>query len=118
MFLTQDGMRSEDKVELRGGKGTLKLTHIVPPELLHGAGTQLGIITIPVGCSIGVHSHTENFETYYILEGKGRVSDCNEELVLNPGDAEMCDNGNTHSIENIGDTPLKMLAVILNNFDK
>ena len=33
------------------------------------------------------------------------------------GEAEMADCGNTHSIENIGDCDLEMLAVILNNFD-
>ena len=117
MFLPNSEMKREPKVELRGGKGTLTLTHIVPPEMLHGAGTQLGIITIPVGCSIGVHAHTENFETYYILKGTGRVTDGGEERILCPGEAEMADCGNTHSIENIGDCDLEMLAVILNNFD-
>ena len=118
MFLPGSEMKREPKVELRGGKGTLTFTHIVPPELLHRAGTQLGIMTIPPGCSIGVHAHTDNFETYYLIKGTGRVTDGGEERILTEGEAEMADCGNTHSIENIGDCDLELLAVILNVFDK
>ena len=117
MFLPSTEMKREPKVELRGGKGTLELMHIVSPELLHGAGTQLGILTIPVGCSIGLHAHTENFEVYYVLEGTAKVTDGNEERILTPGEGEMADCGNTHSLVNVGDTDVKLLAVILNNFD-
>ncbi|MDD5808797.1 MAG: cupin domain-containing protein [Oscillospiraceae bacterium] len=117
MFFMKDDMIREEKVELRGGKGTLQLCHIVPPELLHGSGTQVGILTIKPGDSIGLHSHSKNFEIYYLLEGTARVTDGGEERILHAGDGELCADGNTHSLENIGETEVRLLAVILNDID-
>ena len=117
MFVLKADQQHEPKVELRGGKGTLDFCHVIPKEELCGSGVQYGIMTIPEGCSIGPHSHTENFEIYQILEGEAKVLDGAEEKILYPGDAEVCSNGNVHSIENIGKGDLKLMAVILWNQD-
>jgi len=115
MYILKDEMRHEKKTELRDGKGTLDFAHIVPPEALYDSGTQFSLATIPVGCSIGVHGHRENYEIYYVLEGEAKVTDNEEEKILHPGDAEICGDGNTHSIENVGDKDLKVMAVIMWN---
>ena len=115
MYNLKKDMKHEPKVELRGGKGTLDFEHVIPPEALYGSGSQFGVMTIPAGCSIGLHSHKENYEIYYILEGKAKVTDDDDEKILVAGDAEICGDGNTHSIENVGDTDLKMMAVIMWN---
>jgi len=117
MFVLKEDQKHEDKVELRGGIGTLDFRHVIPKEELCGSGVQYGVMTFPVGCSIGLHSHTENFEIYHILEGEATVTDGDEERVLHPGDAEICSYGNTHSIVNTGNTELKIMAVILWNQD-
>lgn len=118
MFFMKDEQRHEDKVELRGGIGTLDFTHVVPPELLYKSGTQFGVMTFEPGYSIGEHSHTENFEIYYVLEGKAKVTDDDEERILLPGDSEICANGHRHSIVNIGEGQLKIMACIFYNFEK
>lgn len=118
MFFMENEQRHEDKVELRGGIGTLDFRHVIPPELLYGAGTQFGIMSFEPGYSIGVHSHTENYEIYLILEGTAKVTDDDDERILHPGDSEICANGHTHSIVNIGEGTLKLFACILNNFER
>lgn len=115
MYSYKKDMRHEKKTELRGGVGTLDFEHIIPPEELYDSGTQFSLATIPVGCSIGVHGHKENYEIYYVLEGKAKVTDNQEERLLFPGDAQICGDGNCHSIENAGDCDLKVMAVILWN---
>ena len=118
MYFKSDEQKHEELVELKGGVGTLDFKHIVPPEQLYGAGARLCVVSFEPGYSIGVHSHVENFEIYYVLEGKALVTDDEEERILEPGDSEICANGHTHSIKNIGDGQLKILAAILNNFER
>ena len=118
-FYMKEDQKHDPKPNLRGGEGILDFTHVVPPEELYGAGTQFGVMTFEKpGHSIGLHSHESNYEIYMVLEGKARVTDGDEERILNPGDAEICANGNTHSIENVGDGPLRIMACIFNNFQK
>jgi len=116
MFIMKDEMQHVAKEKLRNGEGILDMMHIVSPEQLYGAGSMVAVVTAPVGASVGVHDHVSNFEIYYILEGKAEVEDGGETRILLPGDAEICAEGNTHAIKNIGDTELKFLACILNNF--
>ncbi|MBR5756714.1 MAG: cupin domain-containing protein [Firmicutes bacterium] len=118
-YYMKEDQKHEPKPNLRGGVGVLDFTHVVPPAELYGAGAQFGVMTFDEpGYSIGVHSHEANYEIYMVLEGKAKVTDNDEERILGPGDAEICANGNTHSIENIGDGPLKIMACIFNNFER
>jgi len=118
MYFTKEEQRHEIKSNLKGGAGDLDFRHIVPQEMLYGAGTQICVVTFEPGQSIGVHGHTENYEIYYILEGEVTVTDDDEERVLKPGDSEICANGHIHSVCNKTDKPVKILAIIMNNFDR
>jgi len=115
MIYLKDQQKHEPKVLWKGGKGTLDYCYTIPSEELCGLGGQYGIMTIPVGCSIGPHSHTENFEIFHVLEGRARVTDNDTVMEIGPGDAEIASNGGLHAIENIGDTDLKIMAVVLWN---
>lgn len=106
-------LRLELLPNLKGGKGTTKVLNILEPEDSHGTGRLFGISMIPVGGSIGKHYHEGDFETYYILEGKAKVNDNGEEYILGPGDMTHCQDGDYHSIENIGDCELRYVACIL-----
>ena len=106
-------MRLNDEVELKGGKGTIKIVNILEKEETCGTGRLFGISIIPKGCSIGYHRHVGDFETYYFLKGKAKVNDDGKEDILGPGDCMVCYEGHSHSIENIGDEDLEYLAVIL-----
>jgi mannose-6-phosphate isomerase-like protein (cupin superfamily) len=98
---------------LKGGKGTVRVVNILKKEEMNGLGRLFAVSIIPPGCSIGQHTHEGDFETYYILKGRGRVNDNGNVAELEPGDMTQCGDGNFHSIENIGDVDLEYLAVIL-----
>lgn len=118
MFFMKDEQQHEIKSNLKGGIGDLDFRHIVPPEMLYGAGNFYAAVTFKPGDFIGLHGHTDNFEIYYVLEGEATVVDGEEERVLKVGDSEICANGGVHSIANKSDKDLVILAIILNNFER
>lgn len=103
---------------LKGGKDTVRLIHFLDVENAYGTGRLFGISVIPPGGSIGYHQHSGDFEIYYILKGCARVVDDGVEGWLEPGDAMLCRDGHSHSIENAEDTDLEYVAVILFNSEK
>lgn len=98
---------------VQGGKGKGDFTTLVSPEELRGHGRLFSRIALEKGASIGEHDHTNDFEVYYILSGKGLVNDNGEEVVVEAGDVIYTADGAKHSIENIGDDVLDFLAVVL-----
>ena len=74
-----------------------------------GAVVQL---TLPVGSSIGLHTHTGNCEIIYVLSGSGRCIDDDAEYPITAGMCHYCPEGHTHSIVNTGETELKLLGVL------
>lgn len=113
MIKKADEMRLELQPHLKGGRDTTRVLNILEPEEMHGTGRLFGISIIPPGGSIGQHTHSGDFETYYILKGKARVNDNGDIQELGPGDMTHCKDGDFHSIENIGDCDLEYVAVIL-----
>ena len=99
--------------ELKGGRDTVRLIHILEEAESYGTGRLFGISIIPPGGSIGYHTHKEDFEIYYILKGTAKVVDNGTEDILNPGDSMTCRDGDSHSIENIGGEDLEYIAIIL-----
>lgn len=99
---------------LRNGNGIVRIQHLIQGDELKGKGTLFARMTIPAGNSIGKHDHTDNFEVYYILKGKGRVFDGGELIEVNEGDVIYTADGNEHYIENVGNEDLEFLATIIN----
>ena len=52
-------------------------------------------------------------EMFLFLEGEGRVMDDDVEVCVHPGDSMATFPGHGHSVENIGDTDLLLVAVII-----
>ena len=98
---------------LKGGRDTVRIVNILEKEEMYGLGRLFAISIIPPGGSIGRHTHQGDFETYYILKGRGRINDNGTVAEIGPGDMTQCKDGQFHSIENIGDVDLEYLAVIL-----
>jgi|LSQX01.3.fsa_nt_gb mannose-6-phosphate isomerase-like protein (cupin superfamily) len=96
-----------------GGRGSLVNTHFLNNEDACGKGRLFVKSTLSPGSSIGYHTHKGDFENYYILSGKALVSDNGTEYILEPGDSFLCRNGDSHSIENIGNINLEYIALIL-----
>ena len=80
---------------------------------LGGRADLFAIVTLEPGQSIGEHPHSANGEAYVVLTGALTVTEDGETRILNPGDAEFCADGHTHSISNHTDEPATFLALIM-----
>lgn len=67
------------------------------------------------GCSIGFHTHTEDSEIIYVLEGEGICSEGGRESRVGQGDTLVCYAGESHSLRNECERPFRYLAVIIQN---
>jgi len=106
-------MRTEVKHQLRGGKGCVDFTHILENGELNSSSRLVANLKLDPGSSIGVHEHINEEEIYYVLSGKGILSENGIETEISAGDVALTKNGGSHSIENRSDTALEMLAIIL-----
>lgn len=113
MIKNANEMISEIKNQMRGGKGSVELTHILKQDEIKGKARLIARITLNSGCSIGLHEHVAEEEIFYIINGKGIVNDNGTEREVSAGDAVLTGNGGSHSIENKENMPLQFLAVIL-----
>ena len=96
-----------------GGKGELYWHHFLSTEDAEGAGRLFALSILPPGSSIGVHTHNGDMEVYYILRGKALCTDNGKEVCLDAGDVIITPNGESHSIENIGEEDLYYISLIL-----
>lgn len=113
MIKKAQDMNIELQPHLKGGKDTIRVVNILEKDEMYGTGRLFGISIIPPSGSIGQHTHTGDFETYYILKGEALVNDNGKITYLEAGDMIQCKDGDYHSIENIGNIDLEYLAVIL-----
>ena len=100
--------------KLRGGNGILHATVLATPEECHGHVMQFRRIVLDPGCSIGYHTHTDDVEYYCILKGNGIFTGTDGEPVrVVEGDVCLIQKGGSHGLENDGDEPLEMLALVI-----
>lgn len=111
MIYEKQTHESEAREQMRGGNGTVwmkKLAKNLPANL-----RLFNEISLDPGVSIGYHVHEGETELFYFTEGKGRVADDDQFFDVCAGDTLLTSSGHGHSVENTGDTPLRMLAVIV-----
>jgi len=113
MIKRAEQMIKEIKEQMRGGKGSVEITHIFKQDELKGKARLCAKITINPGCSIGLHEHVNEEEIFYIIKGKALIDDNGTKQEAGPGDAILTGGGATHAVENTGNEPLEMMAVIL-----
>lgn len=107
--------QKEIRENMKGGHGQVLFEHIWKKnsdEEMKSGCRQFSRLTLQPGCSVGIHSHTDEEEIYYILSGHGRSWDNGEYVEVGPGDATICRSGEEHSMECVGDKPLVYLACI------
>lgn len=112
MIIERSTMAREVREKMRGGKGEVTLTMLGGKDLQKHC-RMLSEIVIPPCASIGEHEHSGETEYYIILEGTGLVNDNGKPVTAKKGDVVVTNGGARHSIENTGNTPLKMIAVIV-----
>ena len=112
MIVKRTEMKSEIRKEMRGGAGEVEILHMVAPESMKNARL-MAELTLSPGSGIGSHRHDKETEYYIITEGSGIVVEDDGEKSVSKGDIVITGNGQSHSIENTGDQPLKFIAVII-----
>ena len=112
MIIKRENMKSEVREAMRGGPGSVKLTHLETGANMKNCRL-LSEITIPPGSGIGLHEHTNETEYYIITGGAGLVVDNGTEEAVKAGEVVATPHGSTHSITNTGSVDLTMIAVIV-----
>jgi quercetin dioxygenase-like cupin family protein len=113
MIRKESQLNVDNVVNMRGGNGTVEIRRFLQGDEFHGKGRLFGKITLKPGVSIGLHQHVGDCETFYVLKGDGIYSDNGTLKNVTAGDILYVDNGESHSVENTGDSDLELLALIL-----
>ena len=106
-------METEVRHEMRGGKGDVKFFHAFKGAEMISPCRVCATLVLEPGCSIGTHQHDGEDEVYFILSGTGRLFDGKEYSTVTAGDAVLTGNGESHSIENVGEDTLSLLAGVI-----
>lgn len=112
MIVKKQNMKQEIRKEMRGGRGEVLITHMVPAESMINSRL-MAELTLEPDSEIGLHQHNNETEYYIITEGSGLVKENDGEKYVTKGDIVVTGNGQSHSIENTGDSVLKFIAVII-----
>ena len=113
MLRRREEMVKEIRENMRGGRGKVEILHIFKKEELTGKTRLFAKLRLEPGCSIGYHSHENEEEVFYVIQGSGRAAEDDTEYDVACGDAILVGGGGGHTIRNTADEPLEILAVIL-----
>jgi mannose-6-phosphate isomerase-like protein (cupin superfamily) len=113
MIRKSGSYRTEVRENMRGGSGSVKIEHFWEPgkEML-GHNRMAARLTLPPGASIGFHNHDNEDEIFVIVKGQAEADDNGTLSILNAGDTLLTGNGAGHSIRNVGEGDLELVAVI------
>ena len=98
---------------MHGGVGTTEITFFAQPAEMNYRGKFFAKVVVHPGCSIGFHTHVEDSEIICVESGTLLYSDNGNEMTLNPGDVTICPSGTGHSMTNIGNDDLVLLATVI-----
>ncbi|MCQ2380341.1 MAG: cupin domain-containing protein [Victivallaceae bacterium] len=113
MIRKNGGFRTETRERMRSGDGTVTIEHLWEAATELGSDTRMmGRLVLPPGASIGFHRHDGEEEMFFIISGRAEFDDNGVVCEIGPGDTTLTGNGAGHSIRNIGDGDLVVLAVI------
>ena len=110
--------RSDEKTvvvkKMFDGQGQSIMNNILnTPEEMYNKGRVFSHVVLEKNCEVGWHIHNGDGETYYILKGEGEYNDNGTMVTLYAGDVAFVDAGCGHSIINLKDEPLEMIALVL-----
>ena len=113
MYTKSGDHRVEVREKARGGEGQLELHHLLEKEQLAPHSRLLCKMVMEPGNSMGLHTHNDEGEFFYILNGVAKITEDGEEILLYPGDTLYTPPGGSHSIEVVGAETLEYLALVL-----
>lgn len=103
----------ETRAGMRGGSGEITIRHFFKADEFTAPARLCAQLTLPPGASIGSHEHLTEDEVYLITAGSGMLDDGSSRERVAAGDAILTGRGESHAIENDGDVPLQITAVIM-----
>ena len=106
MILNFEDMVETANKEFKGGKLTFY------NKVYNDGINKVMIGRLETGASIGLHTHYNESEMIYILEGEGTVIYDQDQLPLRPGICHYCPKGHDHSVINTGEETLRFFSVI------
>jgi quercetin dioxygenase-like cupin family protein len=77
-------------------------------------GHLLQIVTIPPDTRQRMHSHEEQTEVFYILEGEATITINGVDYPARPGDAFICSPGDIHNLWNKTDKDFRLVVFKIN----
>lgn len=96
-----------------GGRGTVLAARVLERAADCGLA-YLDLVTVPVGSTIGVHTHgAADEEIYVVIRGSGQMSLERDEFAVGPGDVITNPPGGTHGLVNTGAVPLTLVVLDL-----
>lgn len=113
MIRRADELLVSKNENMRGGEGVVELKNIINSDEFYGKGRVFSQITLLPNTSIGLHQHVNEIEVFYIIKGEGLVDDNGKLSNVKAGDMIYTDNNQSHSIKNIGDSELVIIALVL-----
>ena len=112
-------MRSVDQSEFLGGQGTVHFDHILEAEEMHGMNRVYAKVTLQKDCSVGYHVHNGDGEDYYVIKGTATIDDNHERTItLKEGEHFFTPSGKGHSLMNLHDEELQVMALIIYDHEK
>ena len=113
MIRKSGSYRTEVRENMRGGSGSVKIEHFWEPGKEMLAHNRMAARrTLPPGASFGCRNHENEDEIFVIVKGQAEADDNGTLSILNAGDTLLTGNGAGHSIRNIGEEDLELVAVI------
>ena len=115
MYTKAGQHRVEVREKARGGEGQLAFCHLLEKEQLAPHSRLLCKLVMEPGNSMGMHTHHDEGEFFYILSGVAKIVEDGEEVLLYPGDTMFTPSGSSHSVESAGEETLEYLALVLSS---
>ena len=113
MIKRKEQFKIDVRENMRGGEGSVRIEKLWEPQEEMKANNRLfARLALEPGSGIGFHNHENEEEVFVVLKGKAEADDNGEMVELNAGDTILTGDGAGHSIKNIGDETLEILAVI------
>lgn len=74
-------------------------------------GASVTLVEVAPGGVIVEHQHETNYESAYVLSGKGLLHLPDGDVRIGPGDGVTIPPKTPHALENAGDEPMRLFAV-------
>ena len=113
MIRSRNDFFIEERFEMRGGNGKVRIEHMFKPQdELKSANRLCARLVLEPQVSIGFHRHENEEGLFVIVQGTAEIDDNGTIRTVHAGDAILTGGGAGHAVKNIGSDALEIIAVI------